>query len=199
MHHLVEEHLYKGRPVTELQAPAKEFKPGEIAWLMARKGSMPAEQRIVLERAGRIDPDGLDDYLLNGGYEALGRALARMIPQEVLNELDQSGLRGRGGAGFPTGRKLQFVARAPGSPKYVVCNADESEPGTFKDRLILRATRTACWKPWRLPVTGSAPAKATFIYAANIGLAFARSGESHCASPRDGLPGQEHLWLRVQL
>jgi NADP-reducing hydrogenase subunit HndC len=136
VHHLVEEHLYKGRPVTELQAPAKEL-TGRIAWLMARKGSMPAEQRIVLERAGRIDPDSLDDYLLNGGYEALGRALTHMIPQEVLNELDQSGLRGRGGAGFPTGRKLQFVARAPGSPKYVVCNADESEPGTFKDRLIL--------------------------------------------------------------
>ena len=81
VHHLVEEHLYKGRPVTELQAPAKEL-TGRIAWLMARKGSMPAEQRIVLERAGRIDPDSLDDYLLNGGYEVLGRALTPTIPRK---------------------------------------------------------------------------------------------------------------------
>jgi NADP-reducing hydrogenase subunit HndC len=136
VHRLVEEHLYKGRTVTDLQAPAKEL-TGRIAWLMARKGTMPAEQRIVLERAGRIDPDNIDDYLVQGGYEALGRALTQMKPEEVLAELDRAGLRGRGGAGFPTGRKLQFVAKAPGQPKYVVCNADESEPGTFKDRLIL--------------------------------------------------------------
>jgi NADP-reducing hydrogenase subunit HndC len=136
VHRLVEEHLYKGRPVVEWEAPAKEL-TGRIAWLTTRRGTMPAEQRIVLERAGRIDPESLDDYLLNGGYEALGRALTQMSPIEVLAVTDQSGLRGRGGAGFPTGRKLQFVARAPGSPKYVVCNADESEPGTFKDRLIL--------------------------------------------------------------
>ncbi len=136
VHRLVEEHLYKGRPVPDLQAPAKEL-TGRIAWLTARKGTVPAEQRIVLERAGRIDPESLDDYLLNSGYEALGRALTQMQPDEVLAEIERSGLRGRGGAGFPTGRKLQFVAKAPGHPKYVVCNADESEPGTFKDRLIL--------------------------------------------------------------
>ena len=136
VHRLVEEHLYKGRTVTELQAPSKEL-TGRIAWLMARKGTMPAEQRIVLERVGRIDPDSIEDYLMQGGYEALGRALTLMKPDEVMTELDRAGLRGRGGAGFPTGRKFQFVAKAPGDPKYVVCNADESEPGTFKDRLIL--------------------------------------------------------------
>jgi len=136
VHRLVEEHLYKGRPVVEWQAPAKEL-TGRIAWLTLRRGTMPAEQRIVLERVGHIDPESLDDCLLNGGYEALGKVLTQMSPIEVLAVIDQSGLRGRGGAGFPTGRKLQFVARAPGNPKYVVCNADESEPGTFKDRLIL--------------------------------------------------------------
>jgi NADH:ubiquinone oxidoreductase subunit F (NADH-binding)/(2Fe-2S) ferredoxin len=133
---LVEEHLEKGRVVEELRAPVRELS-GPIAWLRARKGSLPAEQRIVLERAGVIDPESIDDYIANDGYQALGKALTKMTPQEVIDELNRAGLQGRGGAGFPTGRKMSFVANAPGQPKYVICNADESEPGTFKDRLIL--------------------------------------------------------------
>jgi NADP-reducing hydrogenase subunit HndC len=135
-HHLVEEHLYKGRIAEDLQAPVREL-TGSIAWLRARKGTMPAEQRIVLERAGLIDPESIEDYILHDGYQALGKALTDMTPEEVRAELDKSGLQGRGGAGFPVGRKWNFVALAPGRPKYVICNADESEPGTFKDRLIL--------------------------------------------------------------
>jgi NADP-reducing hydrogenase subunit HndC len=134
--HLVEEHLEKGRVVEELRAPVRELS-GPIAWLRARKGSLPAEQRIVLERAGVIDPESIDDYIASDGYQALGKALTKMTPQEVIDELNRAGLQGRGGAGFPTGRKMSFVANAPGQPKYVICNADESEPGTFKDRLIL--------------------------------------------------------------
>jgi NADP-reducing hydrogenase subunit HndC len=136
VHFLVEEHLYKGRIATQLQAPAREL-TGKIAWLNARKGTLPAEQRIVLQRAGLIDPDSIEDYIVNEGYEALGKALTSMSPSDVIAELDKAGLRGRGGAGFPTGTKWRFVQKAPGSPKYVICNADESEPGTFKDRLIL--------------------------------------------------------------
>lgn len=135
-HHLVEEHLYKGRVVESLLAPVREL-TGQIAWLRARKGTLPAEQRIVLERAGRIDPESIEEYILYNGYEALAKALTEMTPAEVIAEIDASGLQGRGGAGFPTGRKWSFVAAAPGEPKYVICNADESEPGTFKDRLIL--------------------------------------------------------------
>jgi NADP-reducing hydrogenase subunit HndC len=134
--HLVEEHLYKGRVVEELRAPVREIS-GPIAWLRARKGSLPAEQRIVLERAGVIDPESIEDYIAHDGYQALGRALTEMTPQEVIDEINRASLQGRGGAGFPTGRKWSFVANAPGQPKYVICNADESEPGTFKDRLIL--------------------------------------------------------------
>ncbi len=133
---LVEEHLLKGRVVENLMAPVRELS-GPIAWLRARKGTLPAEQRIVLERAGLIDPESIDDYIIHDGYEALGKALNTLTPAEVISELDRSGLQGRGGAGFPTGRKWSFVARAPGAKKYVICNADESEPGTFKDRLIL--------------------------------------------------------------
>ncbi|MCC6147620.1 MAG: NADH-quinone oxidoreductase subunit NuoF [Anaerolineaceae bacterium] len=135
VHLLVEEHLYKGRIVPELVASARELS-GRIAWLQARKGTLPAEKRIVLERAGIIDPSSIEDYILHDGYAALGKAL-EMKPGEVIDLISRSGLRGRGGAGFPTGTKWGFVAKAPGTPKYVICNADESEPGTFKDRVII--------------------------------------------------------------
>jgi NADP-reducing hydrogenase subunit HndC len=136
VHFLVEEHLLKGRIAAGLQAPARELS-GRIAWLSARKGTLPAEQRIVLERAGLIDPEDIEDYIAHNGYEALGKALTEMTPSEVIEEITRSGLRGRGGAGFPTGTKWRFVAKAQGDVKYIICNADESEPGTFKDRLIL--------------------------------------------------------------
>lgn len=134
--HLVEEHLYKGRIAAELQAPKKALS-GPIAWLSSREGSLPAEQRIVLERAGLIDPESIDDYIIHDGYQALGKVLSEMKPEDVIATIKESGLRGRGGAGFPTGLKWGFVAGTKSDKKYVVCNADESEPGTFKDRLIL--------------------------------------------------------------
>jgi NADP-reducing hydrogenase subunit HndC len=136
VHFLVEEHLYKGRIAADLQASVKELS-GRIAWLSARKGTLPAEQRIVLERAGLIDPVSIDDYILHDGFEALGKILTQMKPEDVIEEIKKSGLQGRGGAGFPTALKWGFVRKAAGDMKYVICNADESEPGTFKDRLIL--------------------------------------------------------------
>lgn len=136
VHFLVEEHLFKGRIASRLQAPTKEL-TGKIAWLSAREGTLPAEQRIVLERAGIIDPDSIDDYIVHDGYQALGKVLTEMKSADVIEVISQSGLKGRGGAGFPTGSKWRFVAGTAGPKKYVICNADESEPGTFKDRLIL--------------------------------------------------------------
>ncbi len=136
VHVLVEEHLKKGNIVPGLLAVMHGPIP-EIAWLSSRKGALPAQKRIVLERAGIVDPESLEDYVSYDGYQALGKALTQMTPGEVIAEVDKSGLQGRGGAGFPTGRKWSFVVSAPGEPKYVICNADESEPGTFKDRLIL--------------------------------------------------------------
>lgn len=135
-HYLIEEHLLNGRIAKDLLAPARELS-GRLAWLNARKGTLPAQQRIVLERAGIIDPEDIEDYILHDGYSALAKVLTQMTPAQVIAELDKSGLQGRGGAGFPLGRKMSFVAKAPGTPRYVICNADESEPGTFKDRLII--------------------------------------------------------------
>lgn len=136
VHHLVEEHLYKGRIASNLQAAVKELS-GKIAWINSRKGTLPAEQRIVLERAGIIDPESIDDYIIHDGYQALAKAVTEMTPEEIYTTLEKSGLRGRGGAGFPTGTKWKFVNKTHSNKKYVICNADESEPGTFKDRLIL--------------------------------------------------------------
>jgi NADP-reducing hydrogenase subunit HndC len=133
---IVEEHLYKGRVVVEKQISAYDLS-GRIAWLSARKGTLPAENRIVLKNVGLIDPEDIEEYIINEGYEALGKVLKEMTPEETIKVIKDSGLRGRGGAGFPTGLKWQFVRGAKGDKKYVICNADESEPGTFKDRLVL--------------------------------------------------------------
>ena len=136
VHTIVEEHLYKGNIVPSLlemmHAPAPEF-----AWMRGRRGALPVQNRIVLQRSGIVDPESIEDYILYDGFQALGKALTQMQPGDVIAEIDKSGLQGRGGAGFPTGQKWRFVANTPGSPKYVICNADESEPGTFKDRLVL--------------------------------------------------------------
>lgn len=97
---------------------------------------LPGEVRVSMARIGRFDPDSLDSALQAGAYRSLATALAGP-PETILDLIDRSGLRGYGGAGFPTGRKWRAVAQSAGLPKYVVCNADESEPGTFKDRVLL--------------------------------------------------------------
>ena len=93
----------------------------------------------MTENFGRIDPENLDDYLAVGGYEALRTVLPTMTPDEVVDQVRRSGLRGRGGAGYPTGLKWSTVAKAAGDRKYVICNADEGDPGAFMDRAILES------------------------------------------------------------
>ncbi|HSJ90347.1 MAG TPA: NADH-quinone oxidoreductase subunit NuoF [Anaerolineales bacterium] len=134
--HLVEEHFCKGRIPEDLIAPLKLL-GGKMAWLRTHKGYNPAQQRIVLERAGRINPENIEEFISENGYQALRSALTEMTPEQVIDTIEKSGLQGRGGAGFPTGRKWRFVRVAHGNKKYVICNADESEPGTFKDRIVL--------------------------------------------------------------
>jgi NADH-quinone oxidoreductase subunit F len=95
------------------------------------------QKRIVFRDNGRIDPTNIDDYIARGGYSALSQVLSTMQPLEVIETVERSGLRGRGGAGFPTGTKWRFVRTAPGQPKYLICNADEGDPGAFMDRSVL--------------------------------------------------------------
>ncbi|NMC69605.1 MAG: NADH-quinone oxidoreductase subunit NuoF [Myxococcales bacterium] len=95
------------------------------------------QHRLILGFNGKIDPESLDDYVANGGYRALARTLTSMLPEQVIEAVTKAGLRGRGGAGFPTGRKWALCRQALGNPKYVVCNADEGDPGAFMDRSVL--------------------------------------------------------------
>ena len=96
------------------------------------------EKKVILRNCGQIDPTEIDHYLANGGYSALVKAL-QMAPEELINEVEKSGLRGRGGAGFATGQKWQICRNAPGNPKYIICNGDEGDPGAFMDRAILES------------------------------------------------------------
>src|SRR5436190_7527919 len=96
-----------------------------------------AEMRILLAHINDPDQSKIETYIKNGGYKALAKALKDISPPDLIEMVKQSGLRGRGGAGFVTGMKWGFVPQEPGLTKYVVCNADESEPGTFKDRLLI--------------------------------------------------------------
>ncbi len=95
------------------------------------------QQRIVLSNCGLIDPESIEDYLAVDGYSAVEMALTQMTPEEVIQEIIDSGLRGRGGGGFPTGLKWKFARQTPKHPKYVICNADEGDPGAFMDRSVL--------------------------------------------------------------
>lgn len=95
------------------------------------------QKRLIIGNNGLIDPTSLEDYLFIGGYEALTKALFSMKPEEIVDEIKKSGLRGRGGGGFPTGRKWESCRNAPGDKKYVICNADEGDPGAFMDRSLL--------------------------------------------------------------
>ncbi|QDU59730.1 NADP-reducing hydrogenase subunit HndC [Planctomycetes bacterium Pan216] len=97
------------------------------------------QKKIVLENSGRIDPERIEDYIAVGGYRSLARVLTEMDPDEVVQEIVNSGLRGRGGAGYPTGLKWGTVAKATGAEKYVICNADEGDPGAFMDRAVLES------------------------------------------------------------
>lgn len=127
---IFEEHILKGRRVFDLEVPESQIK-GTV-----EVEKVAEETRIVLKNVGEIDPTRIEEYIARDGYFALAKAL-QMEPGEVIEEIKRSGLRGRGGAGFPTGLKWEFTYKASADQKYVLCNADEGEPGTFKDRLIM--------------------------------------------------------------
>ncbi|GAB4518935.1 MAG: NADH-quinone oxidoreductase subunit NuoF [Anaerolineae bacterium] len=138
---IVEEHVIGGKPVTEwvLSEMAYEplFEDDRMDPLYADLPQFRKQLRIVMRNCGIVDPDRIDDYIARGGYAALAKALTQMTPEQVIDEVSRSGLRGRGGGGFPAGRKWAITRASPGEPKYVVCNADEGDPGAFMDRSIL--------------------------------------------------------------
>ncbi|MBO8160569.1 MAG: NADH-quinone oxidoreductase subunit NuoF [Thermosipho sp. (in: Bacteria)] len=126
---IFEEHILKGRKVPELEISKQKI-------ITYKPEKLPEEYKIVTRNIGKINPKSIEEYIANDGYFALAKAL-KMTPEEIINEIKESGLRGRGGAGFPTGLKWEFTFKTSSDQKYIVCNADEGEPGTYKDRLIM--------------------------------------------------------------
>ena len=122
---IVEEHLMGGKPVEEYVIPAED------------EDFLSQQQRIVLRNCGQINPEKIEEYIATGGYEAARKVITSMTPDEVIEEIKVSGLRGRGGAGFPTWFKWNAIKSNKGAQKYMVCNADEGDPGAFMDRSVL--------------------------------------------------------------
>ncbi|HIU30043.1 MAG TPA: NADH-quinone oxidoreductase subunit NuoF [Candidatus Egerieisoma faecipullorum] len=131
---IVEEHLVKGRIVKHLLEPTeKTVEETDVQESEFFKKQM----RVALRNCGRINPENIDEYIAYDGYAALGKVVTEMTPEEVIDTVLKSGLRGRGGAGFPTGRKWDFARKSVSDKKYVCCNADEGDPGAFMDRSVL--------------------------------------------------------------
>lgn len=132
---IVEEHLIKGRVVKRLLAGNKEA--ADPSKSLENVEFFKRQVRIALRNCGIINPENIDEYIAYDGYKALAKVLTEMTPEQVIEEVKKSGLRGRGGAGFPTGRKWEFASKSVGDEKYVCCNADEGDPGAFMDRSVL--------------------------------------------------------------
>ncbi len=133
---IVEEHIVKGRIVKDLLYDESVTAEDEVKPLNDTN-FYKHQMRIALKNCGVIDPENIDEYIALDGYKALGKVLTEMTPEQVIDEMKKSGLRGRGGGGFPTGIKWDFAAKQPKGQKYVGCNADEGDPGAFMDRSVL--------------------------------------------------------------
>ncbi len=132
---IVSQTVLHGKIVDELLHSGRESGKRII-----RESDLPfykKQKRLLLAHNSMIDPKNIDDYLALGGYEALGKALSGMLPEQIIEEVKKSGLRGRGGGGFPTGIKWESTRRAPGDTKYIICNADEGDPGAYMDRSLM--------------------------------------------------------------
>ena len=134
---IVSEHLLKGRPVQHLVYKDHATQEQNANKALDEITFYKYQKRIALRNCGVIDPENIDEYLAFDGYKALEKALTKMTREEVIDEILKSGLRGRGGGGFPTGLKWKFTYNSPGPVKYVACNADEGDPGAFMDRSVL--------------------------------------------------------------
>ncbi len=151
------------------------------------------QERFVLARSGFIDPNSIDDYLSREGYRALKRVLEEMGPEEVVEVIKTSGLRGRGGAGFPTGTKWELCRKAPGHPKYIICNADEGDPGAFMDRTILEGDPHAVLEGMVIGAYAIGASMGYIYIRAEYPLAIERLEKAIVAARRRGFLGDDIL------
>jgi len=183
---IVQEHFLKGRPVRRLlwegAAPALKEVP-----------FFSRQHKLVLANCGFIDPERIEEYIARGGYEALARAVGELSPEEVISEVDASGLRGRGGAGFPTGKKWALMRKAQGSPRYIVCNADEGDPGAFMDRAVLEGDPHAIIEGMAIAAYAVGAERGYVYVRAEYPLAISRLEEAVGQARRMGLLGDNIL------
>jgi NADH:ubiquinone oxidoreductase subunit F (NADH-binding)/(2Fe-2S) ferredoxin/Pyruvate/2-oxoacid:ferredoxin oxidoreductase delta subunit len=188
---LVEEHCLKGRPVPELMyTPAKDAQP------IPKMSDIPffGKQRLIaLSNRGLIDPENIDEYIALGGYRALSKALLEMTPEGIIAEIKASGLRGRGGAGFPTGRKWELARAVPGEEKYIICNGDEGDPGAFMDRSIVESDPHCVLEGMTIGARAIGAAHGFIYIRAEYPLALERLAQALEQSRAYGLLGEDIL------
>ena len=168
---------------------ALEGPPVERIHLDSQLPFFSRQQRIVLENSGRIDPERLEDYIAADGYLALAMVLSEMTPAEVIAAVSKSGLRGRGGAGYPTGLKWGTVAKASGSPKVVVCNGDEGDPGAFMDRSVMESDPHRILEGMAIAAYAVGASEGFIYVRAEYPLAVARLKNAMRCAERHGLLG----------
>ena len=164
-----------GKPVERLEAHPEKYFHGQ--------------EYIVLENSGHIDPENIDEYISRDGYQALMTALTQMTPQAVIEQISKSGLRGRGGGGYPTGLKWGTVAKAHGAQKYVICNADEGDPGAFMDRSVLESDPQRVIEGMAIAAYAVGATKGYFYVRAEYPLAISRLVVSLREARRRGFLG----------
>ena len=187
---ILQRHLIQGETVPERLIP-RDY------------GFLSKQKKIVLANSGLIDPESLEGYLQVDGYKALRKALASMKPQEVIQEITTSGLRGRGGAGFPTGLKWSLAAAVPGKKKYSICNADEGDPGAFMDRSTLEGDPFAVIEGLTIAAYATGADEGYFYVRAEYPLAIHRLGVALRLAEEAGYLGENILGsgfcLRIQM
>lgn len=184
---LVEEHFVKGRPLKRLMLHDKEEHE------LSTKKEIPFYQqqvKVALANCGYIDPESLDEYIAQGGYEALGTILTTMTPAETIEVVKQSGLRGRGGGGFPTHMKWSLAAKSVSDQKYVICNGDEGDPGAFMDRSLLEGDPHRILEGMMIAAYAIGASEGFFYIRAEYPLAILRIKQAIAQAKANGLMGQ---------
>ncbi len=188
---IVDQHLRDGKIVQELL-----HKPAEAAEPFRSASQMPFFQRqlkIVLENSGLIDPGNIEEYIARDGYAALGKALYELTPAQVVEQIQLSGLRGRGGGGYPTGQKWALLAAAVADEKYVICNADEGDPGAFMDRSVLESDPQRVLEGMAIAGYATGAAHGVIYVRAEYPLAIARLQTALAKAREYGLLGDRIL------
>jgi NADH:ubiquinone oxidoreductase subunit F (NADH-binding)/(2Fe-2S) ferredoxin len=189
---IVESHLVKNKAVTRLII-SEDHLYNRFFRIFGDVDFFGKQMRISLRNCGVIDPENVDDYLSLRGYEALAKALDGMTAEQVIAEVKKSGLRGRGGAGFPTGLKWEFTAKQPGPEKYVICNADEGDPGAFMDRSLIEGDPHTVLEGMAVAGYAIGSSKGIIYIRAEYPLAIKRLEKAIAAAREHGFLGQNIL------